>query len=145
MGTTDITCKLPLGAGQIVVKAVSYPLAQGDVSIPVDVTTSSLIPPSLAKVDVEIRATEQNGEDVICLNVHTTQQAELEVEDNTCSADKGHCGNAYQACCLTYGAQGYPCGCSLTDGTGESKGDCDSGSLCSHRQGIWRQACGVRW
>lgn len=122
--TADIECKLPLGAGKITVKAVSYPLAAGSVSILVEVTTSSLIPASLAKVTAEIRATEQNGEDVICLNVHTAQQQELESGDNTCSADKGHCGNAYQACCLTYGAQGYPCGCSLTDGTGASKGDC---------------------
>merc|ERR1712226_1067826 len=75
--TSDITCKLPLGAGSIVVKKVAYPLAAGTVKIPVDVTTSSLIPPSLAKVDVEIRATEQNGEDVICLNVHTAKQAIL--------------------------------------------------------------------
>merc|ERR1712032_263939 len=72
--TEDITCKLPLGAGKIVVKKVAYPLAKGDVKIPVDVTTSSLIPASLAKVDVEIRAQEQNGEDVICLNVHTAKQ-----------------------------------------------------------------------
>merc|ERR1712014_264269 len=72
--TADITCKLPLGAGSIVVKKVSYPIAAGSVNIPVDVTTSSLIPPSLAKVDVEIRAQEQNGEDVICLNVHTEKQ-----------------------------------------------------------------------
>merc|ERR1712084_168563 len=77
--TTDITCKLPLGAGSIVVKKVSYPIAAGKVDIPVDVTTSSLIPASLAKVDVEIRAQEQNGEDVICLNVHTTKQSQIVV------------------------------------------------------------------
>jgi len=77
--TADITCKLPLGAGSIVVKKVSYPIAAGKVAIPVDVTTSSLIPASLAKVDVEIRAQEQNGEDVICLNVHTTKQSQIVV------------------------------------------------------------------
>merc|ERR1711953_592765 len=78
-GTADITCKLPLGAGSIVVKKVSYPIAAGKVAIPVDVTTSSLIPASLAKVDVEIRAQEQNGEDVICLNVHTTKESQIVV------------------------------------------------------------------
>merc|ERR1711939_838554 len=77
--TTDITCKLPLGAGQIVVKAVSYPLAAGTVKIPVEVTTSAIIPPSLAAVDVHIAATEQNGEDAICLDVHTKKQ-ELEAQ-----------------------------------------------------------------
>jgi C1A family cysteine protease len=72
--TTDIDCKLPLGAGKITVKAVEYPIAQGDVDINVEVSTSSVIPAQLAQVDVEIRATEQSGEDVICMNVHTKKQ-----------------------------------------------------------------------
>jgi len=72
--TSDITCTLPMGVGKIVVKAVSYPLAAGTVKIPVSVQTSSVIPPSLANVDVHITATEQNGDSVICLDVHTAQQ-----------------------------------------------------------------------
>merc|ERR1712232_655474 len=56
--------------------------------------------------------------------VHGKWEPKLAAEKNTCSADIGHCGKAYQACCITYGAQGYPCGCSLTDGSGASKGDC---------------------
>lgn len=72
--TSDITCNLPAGAGEITVKAVSYPLTAGPVKIPVEVKTSALIPASLAKVDVHIQATEQNGESVICLDVHTQQQ-----------------------------------------------------------------------
>merc|ERR1711920_1101821 len=64
--TSDIVCKLPAGVGTITVKAVDFP---------VDVKTSSLIPASLARVDVHIAATEQNGEDVICLDVHTEKQA----------------------------------------------------------------------
>jgi len=75
--TTDIECKLPLGAGKITVKAVSYPIKAGATTIPVEVKTSALIPASLAKVDTEIRATEQNGEDVICMNVHTAKQQSL--------------------------------------------------------------------
>jgi len=72
--TSDITCTLPMGVGKIVVKAVSYPLAKGDVKIPVEVQTSSIIPPSLASVDVHIAANDQNGEPVICLDVHTDQE-----------------------------------------------------------------------
>merc|ERR1712048_427130 len=72
--TSDIVCKLPAGAGEITVKAVDFPLAAGKVDIPVDVTTSALIPATLAKVDVHIEATEQNGESVICLDVHTQKQ-----------------------------------------------------------------------
>merc|ERR1711865_58417 len=75
--TTDIQCKLPLGAGTITVKAVEYPIAKGTVPIKVDVKTSSIIPASLAAVDVEIRATEQNGEDVICMNVHTKKESDV--------------------------------------------------------------------
>jgi len=77
-GTKDIVCTLPMGVGKITVKAISYPLAKGTVQIPVEVETSSIIPPSLANVDVHIAATEQNGEDVICLDVHTAQQQSLE-------------------------------------------------------------------
>merc|ERR1719399_1015569 len=75
--TSDITCTLPMGVGSITVKAVSYPLAQGTVKIPVEVQTSSIIPPSLASIDVAIRATDQNSEDVICLDVHTEQEKSL--------------------------------------------------------------------
>merc|ERR1712048_1389706 len=73
-GTSDIECKLPLGAGSITVKAVQFPLKKGDVKIPVDVKVSSIIPPSLATTDTHIAATEQNGEPVICLDVHTAKQ-----------------------------------------------------------------------
>merc|ERR1711912_207239 len=78
--TSDIVCQLPMGVGSITVKAVSYPLPKGTVSIPVEVKTSSIIPPSLANVDVHIAATEQNGEDVICLDVHTAQQMEAPIQ-----------------------------------------------------------------
>merc|ERR1712070_830925 len=68
--TSDIVCQLPMGVGSITVKAVSYPLAKGTVSIPVEVTTSSIIPPSLANVDVHIAATEQNRWRWLCENGH---------------------------------------------------------------------------
>ena len=66
-GTKDIICTLPMGVGKITVKALAFPLKAGTVSIPVEVQTSSVIPPSLANVDVHIAATEQAGESVICL------------------------------------------------------------------------------
>merc|ERR1712000_210353 len=76
-GTKDIDCKLPLGAGAVTVKAVSYPLGPGTVSIPVDVKTSALIPASLASVDTHIAANDMNGESVICMDVHTEKQEVL--------------------------------------------------------------------
>jgi cathepsin L len=77
-GTKDIVCNLPMGVGKITVKALSFPLSKGAVSIPVEVQTSSLSPASLANVDIHIAATEQAGEDVICLDVHTAQQKSFE-------------------------------------------------------------------
>jgi cathepsin B len=76
--TSDIVCTLPMGVGTITVKAVSYPLKAGTVKIPVETSLAASIPPSLASVDVHIAATEQNGEDVICLDVHTDQQKTFE-------------------------------------------------------------------
>merc|ERR1712176_333987 len=78
--TTDIVCKLPAGAATITVKAVDFPIKAGKVDIPVEVKTNALIPASLEKVDVHIEATEQAGESVICLDVHTTKQAEVDAE-----------------------------------------------------------------
>merc|ERR1711937_196080 len=69
---------------------------------------------------------DATGARIACgiLTIAKEDTLEVEVEENTCSADIGHCGKAYQTCCITYGAQGYPCGCSLTDGSGASVGDC---------------------
>jgi len=86
-GTKDIVCNLPMGVGSITVKALSFPLAAGKISIPVEVKTSSIIPASLANVDVHVEATEQNGESVVCLDVHTAQTLEAEVT-GACSSDE---------------------------------------------------------
>jgi len=42
---------------------------------------------------------------------------------STC-AKPGDCGLAYEACCAGFGAKGYPCACSLADGTGNAAADC---------------------
>jgi len=44
-------------------------------------------------------------------------------DPNGCSAT-GDCGKSYQACCIAFGAKGYPCGCHLTDGTGTAGSNC---------------------
>jgi len=88
-GTKDIVCKLPMGAGKITVKALSFPIAKGTVSIPVEVKTSRLIPASLANVDVHIAAEDQNGESIICLDVHTAvDTAAPAPEEGACSSDE---------------------------------------------------------
>ena len=74
-GTTDIVCKLPLGAGTITVKKVTSQIAKGSRQpIPVVVQTSALLPASLAFVDTAVRANDQKGESLICLDVHTALQ-----------------------------------------------------------------------
>jgi C1A family cysteine protease len=92
-GTSDIVCRLPMGVGKITVKALTFPLKQGAVAIPVEVKTSSLIPASLANVDIHIAATEQAGEDVICLDVHTAKQ--MSAADDAWEAYKAQYGKFY--------------------------------------------------
>ena len=54
-GATDIVCKLPLGAGTITVKKVTFPIAKGSRQpFPVAVQTSALLPASLASVDIAV-------------------------------------------------------------------------------------------
>jgi len=62
----DIVCKI--ANGHITVKALSFPLVQGTISVDVEVTSSALILPI---VDVHVAADDQNGESLICLDVHT--------------------------------------------------------------------------
>jgi hypothetical protein len=124
--TADIDCKLPLGAGTITVKAVSYPIAAGTTKIVTAVKTSSLIPASLAKVDVAIRATEQNGEDVICLDVHTEKQlsASADIDCSTaacpsqCECSKTQCTDSINTCladATCAAAQGCALACACSD------------------------------
>ena len=43
---------------------------------------------------------------------------------NSCSSPVGHCGRAYQACCIGFGADGHPCDCKLADGEGKAGANC---------------------
>jgi len=51
-------------------------------------------------------------------NVNLNKKNKLET--NNC----GVCGKSYQACCLAFGAEGYPCDCHLVDGTGKAGSNC---------------------
>merc|ERR1719491_2338622 len=57
-------------------------------------------------------------------------------DGNSCSAEIGHCGLAYQACCIGFGVDGQVCGCNLQDGSGKSGAGC---GFC----GIAYRACCV--
>jgi len=97
-GTKDIVCHLPMGVGKITVKALSFPIPKGTVSIPVEVKTTALIPASLAHVDVHIAADEQNGESVICLDVHTTTAltAVSETSGSCCLSQRSSCDELHE-------------------------------------------------
>lgn len=69
----DITCKLPLGVGSITLKAQTFPLQPGQVTIPVDVKVSSLVPASLAKTNSHIEAVSDTGDKLFCMEVVTTK------------------------------------------------------------------------
>merc|ERR1712199_135165 len=53
----------------------------------------------------------------------TTPAVVLHEPEATCS-HIGDCGCAYQACCIGFGAKGYPCGCTLQDGNGTAGSTC---------------------
>ena len=76
---------------------------------------------------------------VLLLGVVSSQTTNLRTQFNNSSKialggpDCGVCGTSYQACCLGFGAKGYPCDCHLTEGgSGESGSNCgDCGTAYS--------------
>merc|ERR1711862_176667 len=103
------TFNLPLGIGTVSWGGLDCPVAAGTLTQKVGYTTASVVPAKLATADIEATAIDQNGDKAACITAHLERESseteELAVGDNTCSADIGHCGKAYQACCITYGAQ----------------------------------------
>merc|ERR1711934_1291288 len=91
--STDVECKLPLGAGSITLKALTFPIKAGEVTIPVDVKVSSLIPPSLAKTSTHVTSSTASGDKLFCLDVNTEKQ-ELEVQAGTLAVTWADCGDA---------------------------------------------------
>merc|ERR1712115_30736 len=73
----DVVCKLPLGVGAITLKATAFPLKADTVKINTEVQLSSLVPASLASTDIHIEGTADNGDKIVCLDLHTQKQAEL--------------------------------------------------------------------
>jgi hypothetical protein len=88
-GTTDIVCHLPsegdsdglFKGGEIIVKALSFPISKGTVGIPVELDwyapsrpCGPIWPAGMGHIDVHIEADEHNGESFICLDVHTSEE-----------------------------------------------------------------------
>merc|ERR1712107_460299 len=97
----DVECKLPLGAGSITLKALSFPISAGKTDIPVEVKISSIIPASLASVDVHVTSTDATaGDQLFCLDVHTEKQALSAGDRPDCSqaACQANCECSYVKC-----------------------------------------------
>merc|ERR1712048_204300 len=89
----DVQCKLPLGVGSITLKAMKFPLQPGQVTIPVDVKVSSLIPASLAKTQSHIEAVSDTGDKMVCVDVMTSKQVADMWEDFKSEYGKNYAGD----------------------------------------------------
>merc|ERR1712183_77551 len=89
------------GAGTITLKALSFPMSAGKTDIPVEVKVSSIIPASLASVDVHVTSTDATaGDQLFCLDVHTEKQALSAADRPDCSAAacQANCECSYVKC-----------------------------------------------
>merc|ERR1711907_523250 len=71
---------LPLGLGTLAWDGISCPLAAADsVSIGFHTKLASSLPPSLATSDIHLGANDQDGESVLCVNLHLAKQVSFQV------------------------------------------------------------------
>jgi len=71
------TFHLPAMLGTITWDGITCPRAKGAVSVGVDVQLASLIPASLAKGTIEIKATGGSQENLICLDIDVSKQDQV--------------------------------------------------------------------
>lgn len=62
---------LPLGTGTIQWDGLKCPVAAGAVSVPVDITLSSSLPSALQTVDLKVKGSSSNGDDLLCMDIKT--------------------------------------------------------------------------
>merc|ERR1711862_801315 len=70
------TFDLPLGIGSVSWLGLACPVAAGSITHNIGFETKSIIPSSLAKVDIAASATDQNGADALCVNAHLQKQSD---------------------------------------------------------------------
>merc|ERR1712166_1509250 len=74
------TFKLPLGLGSVSWAGLDCPVAAGTVTASFGFTTSSVIPAALATADIDVSATEQNGETALCISAHLERESVTDSE-----------------------------------------------------------------
>merc|ERR1711959_516326 len=71
---------LPLGLGKLSWDGISCPLAAADsVSIGFHTQLSATLPPAVATSDIHLAANDQDGESVLCVDLHLAKQVSLQV------------------------------------------------------------------
>jgi len=88
-------CKFPLNMGSIEVKAIDIPAKAGEISIPVDLEISRLLPAGLMETTTMVTGKgKTSGNTVFCLNVYTKKSADSSLGHGVLDVDWSDCGDA---------------------------------------------------
>ena len=80
--STSKTCGLPLGTGSLTFDAMTFPLKKGSTSVSVDLSLSSMLPPSLASTTTKVTAAAANGDKLFCMQIKSSKALEDKPEVN---------------------------------------------------------------
>merc|ERR1712232_563267 len=69
------TCGLPMGTGSLTFKAMTFPITKGTVPVNVDINLFSGLPSSLTRTTTTSRATDQNGQELFCIEIKSAPTA----------------------------------------------------------------------
>merc|ERR1711976_297525 len=84
---------LPLGLGKLAWDGIACPLAAADsVAIGFHATLAASLPPALATSDIHLGANDQDGESVLCVDLHLAKQEEIQVAADSLSLTFKDCG-----------------------------------------------------
>merc|ERR1712139_135227 len=72
-------CNLLFGAGSVTLDAIATPVEPGKRSISLDVELNSHVPSYLLSTKIEVRATDQNGKAIVCMDLATKPKDEAVV------------------------------------------------------------------
>merc|ERR1711959_769323 len=85
--------QLPLGLGTLSWDGISCPLAAADsVAIGFHTKLAASLPAALATSDIHLAANDQDGESVLCVDLHLAKEEEVEVAADSLSLSFKDCG-----------------------------------------------------
>merc|ERR1719382_2372856 len=74
------TCNLPLGTGSLTFKAMTFPLAVGNVPVKVDINLSASVPASLQTTTTTCKATATGGDALFCIEIDSAPGTDTQKE-----------------------------------------------------------------